>query len=118
MLDPVVHQETRLRILACLSRNREMSFSRLCEALSLTPGNLSSHAARLTEAGLIEARHALAGVSFEQRYHLTPKGVEAFRTYLGQLAALLAGNEGQPKDPGHVGGVEATSPGGPAVDAS
>lgn len=90
MLDPVVHQATRLQILALLQRNREASFNELCRALDLSEGNLGAHAERLVEAEYVETFHALAGVRFEKRYRLTARGQGAFRAYREELARLLS----------------------------
>lgn len=94
MLDPVIHQATRLRIMTALQRNRELSFTRLRDGLGLTDGNLGSHAATLEKAGYVASRRALAGLSFEVRYRITPKGSEAFRAYAKELLALLEGETG------------------------
>ena len=85
-----------MRIVAALHRNRELSFMQLREALDLTPGNLSSHAARLIEAGYVASRHALAGVTFELRYNLTERGANAFTAYLEALQALVASAQREP----------------------
>jgi DNA-binding MarR family transcriptional regulator len=90
MLDPVIHQATRLQILALIHRNREMSFNELCQALHLTEGNLGAHAERLMEAQYIETFSALAGTRFEKRYRLTTRGSDAFRAYREELARLLS----------------------------
>lgn len=91
MLDPVVHQATRLRIMAALFRNRESSFTRLRDGLALTDGNLGSHAAALEKAGYIESRRVLSGLSFEVRYRITTAGSAAFIAYTQELQALLHG---------------------------
>jgi DNA-binding MarR family transcriptional regulator len=89
-LDPVIHQHTRLQILAALHRNREASFVRLQEGLGLTPGNLGSHAGKLEEAGYIASRRVLVGLAFEVRYRITEEGAAAFRAYVAALRALVA----------------------------
>lgn len=91
MLDPVVHQATRLRIMAALFRNRESSFTRLRDGLALTDGNLGSHAAALEKAGYIESRRVLSGLSFEVRYRITTAGSAAFIAYTQELRSLLHG---------------------------
>lgn len=91
MLDPVIHQATRLRIMAALFRNRESSFTRLRDGLRLTDGNLGSHAAALEKAGYLESRRALSGLAFEVRYRITPQGSAAFVAYTESLRALLDG---------------------------
>lgn len=91
MLDPMIHQATRLRIMAALFRNREASFTRLRDGLDLTDGNLGSHAGTLEKAGYVIARRVLAGLSFEVRYRITPAGSRAFVAYTQALRALLDG---------------------------
>lgn len=38
----------------------------------------------------MDARAVLAGVSFEQRWRLTPRGEEAWRAYLAELHDVLS----------------------------
>jgi pimeloyl-ACP methyl ester carboxylesterase len=55
-LDPVIHGPTRLRImvtLATLPEGDDLSFSRLQDLLSLTPGNLITHLRKLEDAGYV-----------------------------------------------------------------
>lgn len=89
-LDPAIHQEVRLRILAVLYRNRQASFTHLRDGLELTAGNLASHVGRLIEAGYLESGRVLTGVNFEVRYRITAKGDQAFRGYVEALKGLLA----------------------------
>jgi len=107
MLDPVIHQATRLRIVATLHRNREMGFVALRDALGLTEGNLGSHAGRLVDAGYLEARRVLAGLSFELRYRLTAMGSAAFTAYLSELQRLI-GDAPDAKEP-RQGAVDAVA---------
>jgi DNA-binding MarR family transcriptional regulator len=93
-LDPLIHQQTRLQILACLYRNRQASFTDLRDGLGLTPGNLQSHVTRLEEGGYVKSGRVLVDLSFEVRYKITPKGAEAFRAYLDQLQGLLQASMG------------------------
>lgn len=86
----MIHQATRLRILAALYKNRESSFTDLRNGLQLTDGNLASHAEKLAQAGYVDARRALVGLSFEVRYRITPTGSTAFRAYVSELRGLLA----------------------------
>jgi len=89
VLDPLIHQAARLRIMAALQRNREARFTALRDALGLTDGNLASHAAVLEKAGYVEARRVLTTGGFELRYRITPRGAAAFLAYVGELKALL-----------------------------
>ena len=49
-LDPVIHQATRLRIMALLFRNRSGTFTWVRDTLGLTDGNLDAHVTRLEQA--------------------------------------------------------------------
>ncbi|MHB8585685.1 MAG: transcriptional regulator [Thermoplasmatota archaeon] len=111
MLNPVIHQETRLQILVVLSRNREASFKELCQTLGLTEGNLGAHADRLMSVGYVEQFHALAGVKFEKRFRLTRKGTDAFAEYRRELARLLSASDSV----GAGGGARSTLD--PSLDA-
>lgn len=75
--------------MAALYRNREASFTSLRDGLALTDGNLGSHAQRLEEAGYVASRRALAGLSFEVRYRITPAGSVAYRAYVDALRAII-----------------------------
>lgn len=89
MLDPLLHQETRLRIVAALHRNGEVSFATLTSQLKLTPGNLGSHAKRLEDSGYVSQRHAITPAGIELRYRLTARGTAAFLSYLDALRELV-----------------------------
>ena len=53
-LDDVVHQRTRLGILAVLCEVGRADFAYLRETLAMTDGNLSRNLSRLHEAGYVE----------------------------------------------------------------
>ena len=89
-LDPVIHQATRLRILALLARNRDAPFTWVRDQLELTDGNLSSHAGRLADAGYIEQGRVLTPAGFQVRLRLTREGNAAFGAYTRALRELLA----------------------------
>jgi len=89
LLDPVIHQETRLRILALLHKNREVSSRALRESLGLTEGNLGSHLDRLQDAHYVAQRHAVTAGGVETRFRLTDAGTQALLRYLEALRALL-----------------------------
>ncbi len=98
-LDPVIHQATRLRIMALLHRNRVASFTWVRDTLGLTDGNLDTHTAKLEEAGYVKRGRALDVGGFEVRMRITPEGDAAFRSYLEGLRAYLA-METEAKDMG------------------
>lgn len=89
-LDPVIHQATRLRIMALLYRNRVASFTWIRDTLGLTDGNLDTHAAKLEEAGYLKRGRALEVGGFQVKMKITPEGDVAFRVYLEALRSYLA----------------------------
>jgi DNA-binding MarR family transcriptional regulator len=88
-LDPLLHQAVRLRIVTLLFKNRELAVATIRQQLQLTDGNLASHLTKLVAADYVKTGHVLAGLSFELRAKITPRGSEAFRTYLRALRRLL-----------------------------
>lgn len=90
-LDPVIHQRTRLQIMAYLYRNRQAAFSTLKDTFDLTSGNTATHTARLEDEGYIEGRRVVADGSIQKRYRITAEGSQAFRGYVEALEALLEG---------------------------
>lgn len=88
-LDPVIHQRTRLQIMAYLYRNRQAAFSTLKHTFDLTSGNTATHTSRLEEAGYIEGGRVLVEGSVEKRYRITREGSKAFRAYVAELQAVL-----------------------------
>lgn len=88
-LNPLIHQATRLRIMALLFRNRGAAFTWVRDTLGLTDGNLDTHAARLMEAGYIQRGRVLTSRGFQVRLRITQEGDAAFRTYLEGLRTYL-----------------------------
>ena len=86
----LLEQPTRLRVMGLLYRHRDLAARDIREHLGLTDGNLASHAARLGEAGLLEARNALSPRGFEVRYRITAQGSAAMRATLDRLRSLIA----------------------------
>lgn len=91
MLDPVIHQATRLRIMALLQRNRDLTFVALRDGLATTDGNLNAHGTALQKAGYITIRRALGPSGFAVRYRITQDGAAAFEAYAGELLGVLQG---------------------------
>ncbi|MDW7990722.1 MAG: transcriptional regulator, partial [Anaerolineae bacterium] len=63
-LDPVIHQPTRLRIMAALvslNEGDKADFIFLRDLLGLTDGNLSVHLQRLEEAGYVRIEKTFVG---------------------------------------------------------
>jgi DNA-binding MarR family transcriptional regulator len=93
-LDPVIHQETRLRLmalLASLGEGAQVEFTWLKEALDLTEGNLSSHLAKLEEAGYVQVEKGYQGRRPRTWVRLTPQGRAAYQAHRQALLGLLKG---------------------------
>jgi DNA-binding MarR family transcriptional regulator len=91
-LDPVIHAQARLRIVAALAtREAEeaISFPRLQELLDMTAGNLSTHLRKLEEAEYVEVSKAHQGRTPITYLGLTRKGRRAFEDYTDSLRRVL-----------------------------
>lgn len=91
-LDPVIHAEARLRVvatLAALAPGDQLSFPRLQEVLGMTAGNLSTHNRKLEEAGYLTVTKTIEGRTPATYLELTDDGRAAFARYRKALAALL-----------------------------
>jgi DNA-binding MarR family transcriptional regulator len=91
-LDPVIHAEGRLRIvanLAKLSPGESIAFPVLQDALAMTAGNLSTHLRRLEDAGYLDIEKTHRGRTPVTYLALTVRGRRAFEDYRGELQAML-----------------------------
>jgi DNA-binding transcriptional ArsR family regulator len=91
-LDPIIHADTRLRImttLAALPAGDKVSFGRLRHDLGLTVGNLSTHLTKLEAAGYISIEKTFEGRRPATYAALTAEGRTAFDRYVSQLRELL-----------------------------
>lgn len=86
----LLYDRIRLGIMSALSVNRTMSFAELKELLETTDGNLSKHARRLEDAGLVSCKKAFADRVPRTQYSLTAKGKRTFARHLEHMEALIA----------------------------
>jgi DNA-binding MarR family transcriptional regulator len=93
--DDVVHQRTRLGILAVLTEATEADFTYLRKVLALTDGNLGRHLETLEAAGLIAISKDYYARKPRTRATITPQGRRALRRELASMQALM-----QRLDPG------------------
>lgn len=87
--DRVVHEPGRLAILVALQAVEEADFLFLMEHTGLTKGNLSSHTAKLEDAGYVEIEKQLVGRVPRTVYRITPKGTGAVRAYRDHMIDVL-----------------------------
>jgi len=88
-LDRVIHEPARLRIVALLIGAKEADFLWLLRETGLTKGNLSSHLARLEEAGYVEIEKTFRGKIPLTIVRLSSAGRRAFQDYKRAMKGLL-----------------------------
>ncbi|MBM0232356.1 transcriptional regulator [Micromonospora sp. STR1_7] len=91
-LDPVIHAQARLRVVASLSAlgdGDRIAFPRLQELLAMTAGNLSVHLRRLEDAGYVEIRKTHRGRTPTTLIRLSRRGRLAFEEYTEAIRTLL-----------------------------
>ena len=90
LLDRVIHEPGRLMIVALLSGIEEADFLYLLHETALNKGTLSSHLARLEEAGYVEITKTYRGKVPQTLLKLTRAGRKAFDQYRKMVQAALA----------------------------
>lgn len=88
-VDRTIHEPARLMIVAILSAADKADFLYLLQATGLTKGNLSSHLARLEEAGYVEIEKMFVGKTPRTMCHLTEAGRAALDAYRRQMQAVI-----------------------------
>jgi DNA-binding MarR family transcriptional regulator len=90
--DEIIHQQTRLKIMATLRPIPEgewIEFTRLKAILRATDGNLGSHISTLESAGYITVRKDFVGKKPRTRVALTRSGRKAFAQHIEFLRTIL-----------------------------
>ena len=88
-LDQVIHDRTRLAILAALAASEMLSFTDLKTITGTTDGNLSVHARKLEEAGYVLCTKGFEGRLPRTEFSLTDAGRRAFKKYLDHMEAII-----------------------------
>jgi DNA-binding MarR family transcriptional regulator len=92
--DEIIHQQTRLRIMATLNAlaDRErVEFGRLKAIVRATDGNLGAHLTTLESAGYIAVEKDFVGRKPRTRVALTRSGRKAFTRHVAYLRGILDG---------------------------
>lgn len=89
-LNRVIHEPARLLLVALLAGVKEADFLWLLRESGLTKGNLSSHLARLEEAGYVDVQKTFKGKIPLTVLRLTRGGKSAFDAYKKKISGLLA----------------------------
>lgn len=99
MLDPVIHQPVRLRImsvLADLGSGEEVDFTYLKKLLGLTDGNLGAHLSRLEQAGYIKVRKIFIDRKPRTYVQASGRGRDAYDAHVLVLRQIIeTGNHGE-----------------------
>ena len=88
-LDPVIHSQVRLAVLSILASAAEADFNFLKSATGATDGNLSTHLAKLEEAGYIRIKKSFQGKKPLTKCLLTERGRAALSRYVEALEDYL-----------------------------
>ncbi len=79
----------RLGIMSVLMVNDWVDFTEMKSLLTITDGNLASHAAALDKAAYIEVKKEFVGKKPKTSYRVTNGGRIAFNNHLNSLEKLL-----------------------------
>jgi len=88
-LDRVIHEPARLTIVALLAGVKQADFLWVLGESGLTKGNLSSHLAKLEDAGYVAIEKTYRGKTPLTLLTLTSQGAAAFKDYKKRLNGLL-----------------------------
>ena len=103
MLDELIHQPARLRIMSALVTLRaaaQLEFTYLREVLELTDGNLGAHLRKLEDAGYVALTKRFVKRKPRTYVAATPLGRAAFAGHVSALEKLLHGEEEPTGKPG------------------
>jgi len=82
--DRMIHQPSRLAIMAMLAGCKSADFTYLYRTIGLTKGTLSKHLSYLEERGYIEIKKRFKGKVPNTSASLTPYGRRAYQQYRQQ----------------------------------
>jgi DNA-binding MarR family transcriptional regulator len=88
-LDRLIHEPARLALTAILSVVDSADFLYLQRETGLTKGNLSSHLAKLEEAGYVAIEKTYRGRIPLTLVRLTAKGAAAYKAYRARFKRFL-----------------------------
>ena len=89
LIDDVIHQRTRLAIMATLAGLESIDFNDLKAQLGLTDGNLSTHLAALERAEYVVIAKSFKGKKPRTTVAQTAKGRKALTNYVNLLQGIL-----------------------------
>jgi len=88
--DRLLQERIRLGIISALAVNPSLSFNDLKKLLKTSDGNLSVHARKLEEAGLVKCLKSFVGRMPKTEYKITESGRKALQRYLDEMEELIS----------------------------
>jgi DNA-binding MarR family transcriptional regulator len=91
-VNELIHQPTRLKIMATLNALRgaaKLEFTELRKLLGVTDGNLGTHLVTLENAGYVEIEKSFVGKKPRTRVSVTRAGRRAFDAHVQYLQDIL-----------------------------
>lgn len=88
-IDHVIHAPARLMILVLLYVVESLDYVFLKNQTGLSWGNLSTHLAKLENAGYVVIEKGYQGKKPQSKIELTPQGRKAFKNYKSSLQTVL-----------------------------
>ena len=88
-LDPLLHNELRLKVMAALDSLDDADFVYLKELTKATAGNLSVQISNLEQAGYIHVSRSGEGRSSHTICRITPAGTRALLSYQHALMSYF-----------------------------
>lgn len=89
-VDRLIHEPARYNIMALLYVVDRAEYLFVLNQTGLTPGNLTTHAAKLEKAGYLAVQKKFVGKKPKTFFRLTARGRQAFEGYGRQMQKLLA----------------------------
>jgi len=86
----LIHEPARMAVISLLSVVEESDFTFLMNSTGLTQGNLSSHLAKLEEAGYVEIKKTFKGKRPHTVARLTDSGQKELNQYIKTIKEFLS----------------------------
>ena len=90
VINPLLHNELRLKVIVALDCLESATFMYLCEITEATRGNLSVQLKTLQEAGYLQIDKCGTGASARSVCRITRKGHETLQAYEQGLRRLFS----------------------------
>lgn len=96
-LDALIHEASRLKIVAVLNELETCDFNFVLGTTGLTRGNLTIHMGKLVEAGYVNETKEFLDRKPHTTYRLTAAGRTAYKSYMKEWKRLTEGGWARPE---------------------